>query len=296
MTGLLLVDKPSGMTSHDVVDRIRRAAGVRRVGHTGTLDPSATGLLILCLGKATRLSEHLTGLDKTYQGIMRLGIVTDSYDLDGKVLEENPPPEVSAEDIQRLCDAFVGRIEQLPPMVSAVKVGGQRLYKAARKGQEVERQPRAVTVHEFRVLTCVRPDVEVRVACTSGTYVRSLCHEVGKKLGCGAALASLRRTWVGRYSVEAATPVDAFCSPEDVMQKLLPMNDALDLPSVVVKDSARTVLGAGGMLVASNLHEECAVREGWVQLKAGNGDLLGLGTVQPTAAGVCIHPKRVFTG
>lgn len=296
MTGLLLVDKPAGMTSHDVVDRIRRASGVRRVGHTGTLDPSATGLLILCIGKATRLSEHLTGLDKTYQGIMRLGIVTDSYDLDGKVLEEHPAPAVSAEEVQRVCEGFVGKIEQVPPMVSAVKVGGQRLYKAARKGQEVERRPRTVTVHEFRVLNCAAPDVEVRVACSSGTYVRSLCHEVGKLLGCGAVLASLRRTCVGRYDVGGATPVDEFKTPEDIRQKLLPMNDALDLPAVFLKESARTALAAGAMLVGSNLRDECPVREGWVQLKAGNGELLGLGTVQPTAAGVCIHPKRVFTG
>ena len=296
MTGILLVDKPMGMTSHDVVDRIRRASGIRRIGHTGTLDPSATGLLILCLGKATRLSEHLTGLDKTYQGTMRLGIITDSYDLDGKVLEEREVRPVTAEEIQAHCNEFLGEVEQLPPMVSAVKVGGQRLYKAARKGQEIERQPRTVTIHEFAVLNCAPPDVEVRVSCSSGTYVRSLCHEVGLRLGCGAALASLRRTWVGRYHVEAATPVDTFKSPEDVKARLMPMDDALDLPAVVVKESARPALESGSVLVGGNLREACTVREGWVQLKSGKGELLGLGLVQPTAAGVCIHPKRVFIG
>lgn len=295
MTGLLLVDKPVGMTSHDVVDHIRRAAGFRRVGHTGTLDPAATGLLILCLGKATRLSEHLTGLDKTYQGIMRLGIVTDSYDLDGAVLEQCEPPALTVEGIQVLCDALTGEIDQVPPMVSAVKVGGRRLYKAARRGEEVDRKPRRIVVHEFRALRYDPPDVEIRVSCSSGTYVRSLCHEVGRTVGCGAVLASLRRTWVGRYSVEQAAPVDVFRTPEDVAARLLPMDQALDLPSVVVQDAARGLLAAGTTLVSSNLDGECPVRAGWVQLKSGSGELLALGLAQPTAVGVCIHPKRVFT-
>lgn len=296
MTGILLVDKPAGMTSHDVVDLLRKATGQRRIGHTGTLDPGATGLLILCLGKATRLSEHLTGLDKAYQGTMRLGVMTDSYDMDGKILEERPVPELSLEQIQACCDTFTGDIEQLPPMVSAVKVGGQRLYKAARKGQEVERKPRQVSVREFRVLGCTPPDVELRVVCTSGTYVRSLCHEVGLKLGCGAALASLRRIWVGRHRVEDALPVAEFKTPQDVAARLLPMNDALDLPRVVLRESARAALSAGATLVNAHLVEPCPVHEGWVQIKSDRGELLALGAVQPTAAGVAIHPKRVLIG
>ena len=127
MTGLLLVDKPAGMTSHDVVDHLRRATGIRRIGHTGTLDPNATGLLVLCIDRATRLSEHLTGLDKVYEGTMRFGLVTRSYDLDGEVLEEHPVPALDLEHIQTACNKYIGAIEQLPPMVSAVKVGGERL-------------------------------------------------------------------------------------------------------------------------------------------------------------------------
>ncbi len=294
MTGLLLVDKPVGLTSHDVVDHIRKAAGIRRVGHTGTLDPAATGLLILCLGKATRLSEHLTGLDKTYQGIMRFGVVTDSYDLDGTVVREAEPPALTLEQIQAHCDALTGEIDQVPPMVSAVKVGGRRLYKAARRGEEVERKPRRIVVREFRALSYVPPDVEIRVSCSSGTYVRSLCHEIGSVVGCGAVLASLRRTWVGRYSVEQAAAMDDFQAPEDVRARILPMDQALDLPAVVIQDAARGVLAAGSTLVSSNLGGDCPVREGWVQVKSSAGELLALGVVQPTAAGVCIHPKRVF--
>lgn len=294
MTGLLMVDKPAGMTSHDVVDRIRKAAGMRRVGHTGTLDPAATGLLILCLGHATRLSEHLAGLDKTYEGAMRLGVTTSSYDMDGEVTDEKPVPGLTAADIQAVCDRFTGEIDQLPPMVSAVKVGGQRLYKMARRGQEVERPVRKVLVREFTVLGYTPPDVNIKVCCTRGTYVRSLVHDVGQELGCGGALASLRRTWVGKHAVADAQPLDAFQSTEDVRGHLVPMDNALQLPEVVVLESGRAILGTGGMLVRANLRGDCPVAEGWVQVKNEQGRLLALGVAVPSAAGVRIQPKRVF--
>ncbi len=294
MTGLLLVDKPVGMTSHDVVDCIRRAAGLRRIGHTGTLDPGATGLLVLCLGKATRLSEHLTGLDKTYEGTMRMGVVTDSYDLDGKVLEERPVPELTAEAIQSVCDGYTGEIDQTPPMVSAVKVGGERLYKLARKGETVDRPARRVSVKEFRVLSYEAPDARVRVCCSSGTYVRSLCHDVGQELGCGAVLASLRRTFVGRHAASDALPVAEFTGPEVVESRLLPIDSALDLPEVIVRNASRSVLMSGGTLLLPDLKGPCPAREGWVQMKGENGRLLALGSVDTTAAGPRIHPKRVL--
>lgn len=296
MNGLLLVDKPAGITSHDVVDRMRRAAGLRRIGHTGTLDPAATGLLVLCLGKATRLSEHLTGLDKVYEGTMQLGIVTDSHDLDGEVLERREVPALSKAQIQQVCDGFVGEIEQVPPMVSAVRIGGERLYKRARKGETVERPARRVVVQEFTVLEYAAPVAKIRVACSSGTYVRSLCHEVGQTLGCGAVLASLRRTRVGRHRVEDALPVDAFTGPEVVAERLLPMDDALDLPVVTVRASSRAVLDQGGLLATPDFTAPCPAREGWVQLKSESGRLLALGVVQGSAAGALVQPKRVFTG
>jgi tRNA pseudouridine55 synthase len=294
MTGILLVDKPAGMTSHDVVDHVRKASGIRRVGHTGTLDPNATGLLILCLGKATRLSEHLTGLDKAYEGVMRLGVVTDSYDSDGEVVEEHPVPELDVAAIQAVCDQFVGDIQQIPPMVSAVKVDGQPLYKRARKGEVVERQPRPVTVSEFKVLGYTAPEASLRVRCTRGTYVRSLCHEVGEKLGCGAILSALRRTEVGTHSVADAAPLDALLTKEDVLSRLIPMGDALDYPSVVVRSECRSVVLTGGTLAPRDLMKPCMETEGWVQVKTDNGRLLALGQIETSAAGALIHPKRVF--
>lgn len=294
MNGILLVDKPAGKTSHDVVDHIRRAAGTRRVGHTGTLDPAATGLLVLCIGTATRLSEHLTGLDKTYEGSMRLGLVTDSHDVDGKVLHESDVPELSAEDIQNVCNRFVGKIMQAPPMVSAVKVGGERLYKKARQGVEVERTPRPVTVREFVVLGYDPPEASIRVRCTRGTYVRSLCHEVGQALGCGAILSQLRRTYVGDYVIDDAATLDALQNPDDVQGRLIPLEQALDLPEVVVKRTSRNTVISGGQLTASDLIGTCPARQGWVQIKSDEGKLLALGQIHAEPPGPYIHSKRVF--
>ncbi len=295
MNGLLLVDKPAGVTSHDVVDYLRKASGLRRIGHTGTLDPNATGLLVLCLGKATRLSEHLTGLDKTYEGTMRLGVTTTSHDIEGEVLEERPVPDITLEEIQQACNNYLGDIEQVPPMVSAVKVGGERLYKLARRGEEVERPPRQVHVAAFEALRYTPPDAELRVQCSSGTYVRSLCHDVGQDLGCGAALAALRRTYVGRFSVADARPMATFETQADVEAALLPLDEALDLPVACVRNSSRKLVAAGNSLVRSDLAEDCPINEGWVQLKSSSGVLLALGTVSATAAGVRIQPRRVFT-
>lgn len=294
MKGILLVDKPAGMTSHDVVDRIRRAAQMRRVGHTGTLDPAATGLLILCLGQATRLSEHFTVQSKVYEGTMRLGVITTSYDLDGEVVSEHAVPDVDAAGIQAICDTFTGAIQQIPPMVSAVKVGGERLYKKARKGQTVERAPRDVVVNAFDVLEYNAPDARVRITCSSGTYVRSLCHDVGETLGCGAVLASLRRLAVGHHRVEDAAPVDAFTTPESVRERLMAMGEALDLPVAVLGDSAQSSLIHGNPIGSGDLLDGCPVTSGWLQIKSPAGELLALGKVESLGLESFVHPKRVF--
>ena len=294
MKGILLVDKPPGMTSHDVVDRIRRAADMRKVGHTGTLDPSATGLLILCLGQATRLSEHLTRLDKVYEGDMRLGIETDSYDMDGSVIEERDIPELEPEEIQAVFDEYTGDILQVPPMVSAVKVGGERLYKKARKGEVVEREARPVTVSEFALICYEAPLATFRVRCTRGTYVRALCHEVGLKLGCGAALDSLRRTAVGKHSVENALPVDSFVSRADVESRLLPIDDALELPEIKVNRSGERMISRGSPLGRRDLMSECPAEADWIQIKSQHGKLLALGQIEREHGAVQLLPRRVF--
>ena len=288
------MDKPSGMTSHDVVDHIRKAGNIRRVGHTGTLDPAATGLLVLCLGGATRLSEHLTGLDKVYEGVMRLGMVTDSYDLDGKIISEHPVPDLTKEDIQKACVPFTGNIMQVPPMVSAVKVGGERLYKIARQGETVERPSRPVTVSEFEVLTYEPPDATIRIRCTRGTYVRSLCHDVGQALGCGGVLAKLRRTYVGQYAVDEAATVEQLADRQSLEQRLLPLDNALDLPIVVVRNSSRAAVAAGAALGSDDVVGGCPVRQGWVQIKLESGKLLALGQVHDSPSKPWIHPKRVL--
>lgn len=294
MKGLLFVDKPKGPTSHDIVNRIRHAAHMRRVGHTGTLDPAATGLLILCLGAATRLTEMLTGLDKEYEGAMQLGVVTDSYDLDGVVIETNPLPDLTEVDLRAALQAFTGPIQQVPPMISAVRIGGERLYKKARKGETVDRPPRSVTVREFAFLAYEPPYVRFRVCCSSGTYVRSLCHDVGKRLGCGATLAGLRRTRVGKHSIERAQPLDVFVCPDDVLKHLAPIECALDLPEVAVPRARRRAVLSGNVLHPDDLIGPCPVQAGWVQVKSDAGELLALAQVKLAPTGLVIHPRRVL--
>jgi tRNA pseudouridine55 synthase len=202
--GVLLVDKPAGMTSHDVVDRVRRRFSFRKVGHCGTLDPAATGLLILVLERATRLQDRFMSVDKTYEGTMLLGVSTDSQDVDGEVIAEKPVPSFTENDIENAFAKFRGDIQQVPPMVSAVKHQGTPLYKLARKGQTVERQPRLIHIYDLRALAVELPRIRFRVNCTKGTYVRTLCSDIGDVLGCGAHLYELRRTQSGDFHVTGA--------------------------------------------------------------------------------------------
>jgi tRNA pseudouridine55 synthase len=206
--GVLLIDKPAGCTSHDVVDRIRRHFGFKKVGHCGTLDPNATGLLMIVLERATKLQDKLMADDKTYEGWMRLGIATDSQDVDGEVLAEKPVPALTAADLEPVLAKFRGDIQQIPPMVSAIKHEGQPLYKLARKGKTVEREPRALHIFDLRILSMDLPRVQLRVTCSKGTYVRTLCHDIGEQLGCGAHLETLRRTRSGKFDVKDAKTME----------------------------------------------------------------------------------------
>jgi tRNA pseudouridine55 synthase len=206
--GLLLVDKPAGMTSHDVVARIRRTFRIEKVGHGGTLDPNATGLLVILLGKGTSLSNQVMGGDKRYQGEMLLGTVTDSQDIEGQVVSTLPFDLATAEQLQACMAALVGDSYQTPPMVSAIKKDGVPLYKLARKGQTVAREPRLIHIYSFRLLSFTPPHAAFDVACGKGTYVRTLCHDIGQTLGCGACLHALRRTRSGKLDVADALPLD----------------------------------------------------------------------------------------
>lgn len=202
--GILLVDKPAGPTSHDMVDLVRRRFRIRSVGHCGTLDPMATGLLVLVVGRATKLSESLMGQDKEYEGTLTLGIATDSQDADGLHVAERPVPPLVETEIHAAFDAFKGDLLQTPPMVSAKKIAGIPLYKLARKGKVVERQPRLVHIYRLDILRVALPEVDFRLLCTKGTYVRTICHDLGEKLGCGGHLSRLRRTASGVFRLEQA--------------------------------------------------------------------------------------------
>ncbi len=206
--GALLVNKPVGPTSHDVVDAIRRKFGIRKVGHCGTLDPNATGLLVIVLGKGTKLAERLIAEDKVYQGAIKFGETTDTHDADGEVIATAPVPPLDVDKLNEIAAEFVGDIMQTPPMVSAIKKDGVPLYKLARKGIEIERKPRLVHIYRFRFTDYCEPYGYCEIACTKGTYVRTLAHDFGQRLGCGAHLGSLKRIASGRFNVQDATPLD----------------------------------------------------------------------------------------
>ncbi|HQN03996.1 MAG TPA: tRNA pseudouridine(55) synthase TruB [Anaerolineaceae bacterium] len=229
ISGVLVVDKPVGLTSHDVVQIIRNGTNIRRAGHTGTLDPRASGVLVVLLGPAVRLSEYVSASDKRYQAVLRLGTRTDTYDAEGTVLESSPV-NITEEQFKESLAKFVGEIEQVPPPYSAIKVQGRRSYDLARSGEEVELAPRKINVYNLELLEWASPEAVIDVYCSSGTYVRSLAHDVGEDLGCGAHLIGLRRTKSGRFSLRDAVPLsklrDAF-DKGNWYQYLIPAAEAL---------------------------------------------------------------------
>lgn len=241
--GILLVDKPAGMTSHDVVDVVRRALGTRKVGHAGTLDPLATGLLVLGVGRATRLLRFLGDLPKTYEGTGVLGVRTTTLDAEGEVTA-TAPVEVSREELERACAELEGESLQRPPAYSAVKVGGRKLYEAARRGERLEAEPRRIRVDRFEVLAFDPPRFDFRVVCSGGTYVRVLVADVGEALGCGAHLAALRRTAIGPFTVAEARPPDDPGEP-------LPLERAVaHLPRIELEEPAEARAAANGSILA----------------------------------------------
>jgi tRNA pseudouridine55 synthase len=224
LDGAILIDKPAGPTSHDVVDAIRRRFGIKKVGHCGTLDPNATGLLIIVLGRGTKLSEKLMGDDKVYEGTTKFGVATDSYDADGEITEIKPVPPLSLDQLNATAATFIGDLMQTPPMVSAIKQAGVPLYKLARQGIEVIREPRLIHIYNFRFSDYREPLGRFKIACTKGTYVRSIAHELGLKIGCGAHLATLRRTASGRFDAAESTPLAEVLklTPVELEKKVVP--------------------------------------------------------------------------
>ena len=236
MNGILLVDKPQDWTSHDVVAKLRGIFGERRIGHSGTLDPLATGLLVVFLGKATKAVEFSEAAEKEYLAHLRLGIETDTQDITGTVLHTSAEtPDRAA--LEAVLPQFCGEIQQIPPMYSAIKVNGKKLYDIARRGGEVERQPRSIFIHELSVLGEENGEFVLRIRCSKGTYIRTLCHDIGKALGCGGVMTALRRTRVGGYDVQDAHTVAALSEMErdEAESLLLPLDSVFsDMEAVTL--------------------------------------------------------------
>jgi len=227
--GVLLIDKPQGCTSHDVVDRIRRKLKMKKVGHAGTLDPNATGLLIILVGKATKVSQYLMSLDKEYEGIIKLGTITNTYDSEGEIMETRDVPLLDRETVNAVFTEFVGDQYQTPPMFSAKKIDGVPLYKLARKGKEIEREPRFIRISRLELLEIDSPSLQFCVACSKGTYIRTLAHDIGEKLGCGAHLDSLRRTVSGSFKIGQCVPLETFeeLTTVEIRRRLIPIYQAV---------------------------------------------------------------------
>jgi tRNA pseudouridine55 synthase len=298
-SGILLVDKPPKLTSHDVVDVARRLLATRRIGHTGTLDPAATGLLVLCVGRAGRLQSFLTGWEKTYEGAMRFGIATDTYDTEGTpVGDPHPDPRPERARVEEACRAFTGELMQSPPPFSAKKIAGKRFYELARRGEAVPDLPKAVVVREFALLGLEGDLARFRVTCTSGTYIRSLAHDIGKRLGLGAHLASLRRTAIGPFRLEGARTLGDLeaLAPDDRMTKpaWLSLSEIpLPFPEVPLAPAEAGKVRSGHGVPVRVPPE--AVGAAMVRLTAG-GDLLALGILEPLGRGVLAlaRPKIVL--
>jgi len=280
LTGILNVDKPKGLTSHDVVDLIRRAARQRKVGHTGTLDPIATGVLPLCLGNATKLSEFLTAEEKEYRLVCRLGIETDTQDITGEIQGERDTEGVTFERVEECLSRFRGAIQQVPPMVSAKRHKGKRLYDLARQGIQVERDAVEVVVRDLELLDYRNPELDLRVRCSKGTYIRTLCHDIGRDLGCGGVMAALVRTRCGALRVEDSVDTASLKNPETVRECLISPDVALaKFPEITISDrevsswlTGRPIRG-GNILSGSGDFE----RESVLRVKTRDGRLVGLG-------------------
>ena len=302
MDGVLNVDKPAGPTSHDIVAAVRRAAGVKRVGHGGTLDPMATGVLIVCLGQATRIVEYLTDWRKSYRATAVLGVETDTEDATGEVVGGSDCRGITLADVEAVIPRFVGSIMQVPPMVSAVHHEGRRLYDLARKGEVVERPARPVEVFSMDVVSFQpgeQASLVLDIVCSSGTYVRTLCKDIGRVLGCGAHMAGLRRTAVGPLRVEGAVTmatIEAKAHSGSLEDILIPVDEVLrEMPSVTVTTQDAVRIAQGTVLPA-----ECVIGNGLpaagtpIRIRDSDGVLVGVGILRDGASGLELKPEKIF--
>jgi tRNA pseudouridine55 synthase len=298
MDGLLVIDKPDGITSHQVVGRIRRILGTKRVGHTGTLDPFATGVMVLLVGKATRLAQFLDKDEKAYQANVRFGSETDTGDLTGTVTTAS---ELNADEIERMLDEadwdavlrpFRGDILQTPPMYSAKKVEGKKLYELARKGIEIERIAAEVRISELEIAPAERRDERLlKVTCSAGTYIRTLAEDIGRAVGTGAHLTALRRTRAGRFGIEEGVTLDALAEAERPQDRMLPIEQAVEHLPVFSLPDDRVEKTRNGM--STRIYSESNAAAGPIRMTAGDGELVAIGTYVQEEN--CIRPKIVLS-
>ncbi len=293
LDGILLIDKPAGWTSHDIVAKARGITGQRRIGHTGTLDPMATGLIVACLGKATRLVEYMTLHDKRYEGEITLGVTTDTDDGEGTILSRRPVPTISGVQVDDLERSFTGAIQQRPPAYSAIKVEGQRAYAAARRGETIELAPREVVVHRLEIAVVAPDRLRIGVHCGSGTYVRSLARDIGEALGCGAHLSKLRRTHTGGFSVAEAITLDdlgRFAAAGELADVIRQPDDGItDFDAAIVSTATAANIAAGitGTPEAATRPADVA------RIYEATGRFVAVGRVSSDGQ---IRPLKVFSG
>ena len=263
--GIINVYKEKGFTSHDVVAKLRGIVGQKKIGHTGTLDPDATGVLPVCLGKATKLCDLLTDKNKTYEAVLLLGKTTETQDITGEVLEEKSTEALTEEKVREAIEGFIGDYEQIPPMYSALKVNGKKLYELAREGKVIERKARPVKILDIQILEIDLPKVRMEVSCSKGTYIRTLCHDIGEKLGCGGCMESLIRTRVSTFRIEDAKTLDEIetLKQEGKLAELLVPIDAMFpfYPKITVKDDWKAFAKNGNPLDLKMLKEACGQDE-----------------------------------
>jgi tRNA pseudouridine55 synthase len=293
--GILLVDKPAGMTSHDVVAAVRKHVRPLRVGHTGTLDPIASGLLILCVGEATKIAGFIEAQRKRYRATLLLGLRTDTLDVSGTVTSRAPVEALSEERVDAVARTFIGTIEQIPPAFSAIKVDGVRAYARARRSEDVQLAPRKVNIERLDIERIDLPRVQFVVECSKGTYIRSLCRDLGEALGVGGSLESLRRLEIGRFSLDEAVPLAELATCESVAQALLPASKGLASMPVLACTTEEVESLRHGMTLSLREPPGDASAEGsWAQALGADGELVAVGRLSWDGDKIVFHPKRVM--
>ena len=297
INGIVNIYKEKGYTSHDVVAVLRKVVGQKKIGHTGTLDPDATGVLPVCLGRATKVCELLTDHDKTYEALLLLGKMTDTQDISGEVLEERDPGDLTEEEVRSCIESFIGEYDQIPPMYSALKVNGKKLYELAREGKTVERKSRRVQIHGIRILEMNLPHVRMKVDCSKGTYIRTLCHDIGEKLQVGGCMEELERTKVGRFLKEDAVTLDKVrqkMEQGEGAELFTPLDQIFaELPAVTVTDAKAWMSYNGNDLPERFLLEKEAWTDGQeVRVYDSRKNFIGL--YQYRAPKKLFHIKKMF--